>query len=212
MIGVRLGFYGVVDEPAPRAEEAAIRLVAGGASAIQVRLKGLPAVTVLEAARAVARVTAPRRVLLVVNDRLDVALAALADGVHLGQEDLPLEAALRVLAASGRRLLVGISTHSPEQAERAARAGADYLGFGPVFPTQTKENHEPVQGPGGLAEAVRRAHPVPVIAIGGITPDRVGQVAATGAAGACAISAVNGAADPVSAARAISHAFAVRGA
>jgi thiamine-phosphate pyrophosphorylase len=100
-----------------------------------------------------------------------------------------------------------VSTHSPAQAEAAAREGADYLGFGPVFATSTKENPDPVQGVGALAEAVRRVAPVPIVAIGGITLARVGEVASAGAASACVIAAVNGAADVVSAARSVGAAF-----
>jgi thiamine-phosphate pyrophosphorylase len=202
------GFYGVIDVPAPGALAAAERLVAGGASVLQVRLKGRPAGVLFDTARSLRGLTASAGVLLVVNDRLDVALAAGADAVHLGQNDLGLAAARAALAACGRALWVGISTHSPAQAEAAARAGADYLGFGPVYPTATKENPDPVQGIQALAEAVRRAAPVPVVAIGGLTPERAREVARAGAAAACAISSVNGAADPVAAARAMADAFA----
>jgi thiamine-phosphate pyrophosphorylase len=201
------GFYGVVDVPAPEARAAAERLLAGGASVLQVRLKGRPAGVLFETARSLRRLTASAGALLVVNDRLDVALAAGADAVHLGQSDLGLAAARAALAACGRALRVGISTHSPAQAEAAARAGADYLGFGPVFATATKENPDPVQGTEALAEAVRRAAPVPVVAIGGITPERAREVALAGAAAACAISSVNGVADPVAAARRIAEAW-----
>jgi thiamine-phosphate pyrophosphorylase len=143
----------------------------------------------------------------VVNDRVDVALAAGADGVHLGQEDLPLAAA-RELA--GTRLVIGVSTHTPAQAEAAARAGADYLGFGPVFATSTKANPDPVQGVAMLAEAVRRAAPVPVVAIGGIGLAQVEEIAASGAAAACVISGVNSAPDVVAAGRTVSAAFGRR--
>ena len=154
----------------------------------------------VELARAlVAAVAVP----FIVNDRLDVALVAGAAGVHLGQDDLPLAAARR--AAPG--LLIGVSTHDPQQAAEAARAGADYLGFGPIFATATKENPDPVQGLEGLALAVQAAGNVPVVAIGGITPGHAAAIAATGAAAACAISAVNGAPDVASAARVIATAF-----
>lgn len=197
------GFYGVVDNPDSLAEGRALAeaLIAGGACAVQVRVKRGPARAFVELARAVRSVCVD--VPLIVNDRLDVALLVGADGLHLGQDDVPLEAARRV--APG--LKIGVSTHDPAQAAAAARAGADYLGFGPVFATSTKENPDPVQGLEGLALAVRAAAPVPVVAIGGITVETVADVARSGAAAACAIAAVNRAPDVVAAARALASAF-----
>jgi thiamine-phosphate pyrophosphorylase len=196
------GFYGVVDEPASAAAALALagELVEGGACAVQLRVKRAGARAFVELARALARALP---VPFIVNDRLDVALAAGAAGVHLGQDDLPLAAARRL--APG--LVVGISTHDTAQATAAARAGADYLGFGPIFATATKENPDPVQGLEGLALAVRAVAGVPVVAIGGVRPEHAAAIAATGAAAACAISSVNGAADVVAAARSIAAAF-----
>lgn len=193
------GFYAVIDRPG--------RPVPAGAAAVQVRLKDAPAAVVAaEVAR--ARAEAPEA-LVVVNDRLDVALAARAGAVHLGQTDLPLADARRVADAAGRPdLLIGISTHDCGQVRAAVAGGADYLGFGPVFATATKANPDPVQGVAGLAAAVRAAGAVPVVAIGGITPARAREVAAAGAAAACAIAGVYGASDPAAAAAAIAAAFA----
>lgn len=202
------GFYGVVDSPDSErsAVELALRLVSGGACAIQLRAKRASTRELLALAR-VLRTALPRgQVPFIVNDRLDVALAAEADGVHLGQDDLSLRDAR---AVAGRRLLIGVSTHNVAQAAAAAQAGADYLGFGPVFATTTKTNPDPVQGLAVLAEVVRVAAPIPVIAIGGISLAAARSVSAAGAAGACAISAVNGAVDVCAAARAISDAFAL---
>jgi thiamine-phosphate pyrophosphorylase len=205
------GFYAVVDlleGPLPellaRARDLAAALVGGGASLVQLRMKRASTRSLLAVAEALREMTA---VPFVVNDRLDVALAVGADAVHLGQDDLPLAAARAALARAGRRLLIGVSTHTPAQAEAAARAGADYLGFGPVFPTVTKENPDPVQGAAALAEAVRRAAPVPVVAIGGISVANVAEVRAAGAAAACAIGAVNNARDIRAAAAAMSATF-----
>jgi thiamine-phosphate pyrophosphorylase len=142
-----------------------------------------------------------------VNDRLDVALAAGADGVHLGQDDLPLRDALRIRAS--QRLMIGVSTHSLVQAEAAAREGADYIGFGPVFATRTKPNPEPATGLDRLRE-VCAAVSLPVVAIGGITLATVDAVAATGASAAAVIAAVDDAWDRVAAARRIAEAFATR--
>jgi thiamine-phosphate pyrophosphorylase len=135
---------------------------------------------------------------LVINDRVDLALAVGADGVHLGQTDLPLEAA-RALAQT--RLRIGISTHDAEQVRAAVDGGADYVGYGPVFETATKRDPDPVQGIAALRVAVAIAGRVPVVAIGGITPARVAEVYAAGAAAVCAIGAVNDADSPASVAK-----------
>jgi thiamine-phosphate pyrophosphorylase len=200
------GFYAVIDRPDRALAE---RLVGGaGARALQVRMKGASTAELLAAARMAREVTRRHGALLVVNDRLDVALAAGADAVHLGQDDLPLAAAREVAAG---RLWIGISTHDPAQVREAALGGADYLGFGPIYPTGTKENPDPVQGVAGLARAVVAAGGVPVVAIGGITPDRAPAVAAAGVIAACAIAAVNQAADPVAAGRRIARAWSAPG-
>lgn len=201
LAGTIRGFYAILD----RDDEALARalVLGGGARVLQVRIKprgGRPA-----DAAALSRVAAmARRVcdeagaVLVVNDRVDVALAAGADGVHLGQTDLPLAEA-RALA--GGRLWIGISTHDLAQVRAALAGGADYLGYGPVFPTATKEHPDPVQGIERLREACALAGGTPVVAIGGITPDRAAEVYAAGAAAVCAIGAVNDVTDVAATAR-----------
>jgi len=134
-----------------------------------------------------------------INDRADLALLAGAAGLHLGQDDLPLRAARQLL---GRGVSLGLSTHDLAQAEAAAEAGADLIGYGPVFATASKENPDPCVGLSGLAAACRAAR-IPVVAVGGIAPDNAAQVAACGPAYAAVISAVCGAADPATAARAL---------
>jgi thiamine-phosphate pyrophosphorylase len=114
---------------------------------------------------------------LVVNDRADVARATEADGVHLGQDDLPVEMARRVLAPDQ---WIGCSTHSVEQVVEADRSTADYIAFGPIFPTASKENPDPVVGLEGL-RAARRATRKPLVAIGGITLQNAPEVLAAGA-------------------------------
>jgi thiamine-phosphate diphosphorylase len=192
------GFYAVLD----RDDEALARKLvgAGGARVLQVRIKPGGAAAILRVARMARRVCDEAAALLVINDRIDLALAAGADGVHLGQTDVPLADAR---AFVGERLLIGVSTHDTAQAAAAARGGADYLGFGPVFATSTKQNPDPVQGTAGLARAVEAAGGVPVVAIGGISPTEAATVYAAGAAAICAISAVNGAPDIAAAARAL---------
>jgi len=183
-----------------------------GARVLQVRYK--PSASVCTAdlvtiARLARRVTGEVGALLIVDDRIDVALAVGADGVHLGQADLPLDEARRLLERHrpGQRFLVGASTHNPDEVAAAVRGRADYLGYGPVFATATKANPDPVQGLRALEAAVALAGDTPVVAIGGISPDRADQVAATGAAAACAIGAVNGAPDPALAGRRIGAAW-----
>lgn len=191
------GFYAVLD----REDEALARALVSEARVLQVRIKRRGALVdvqdLLRIAWMARRVCDDAGAALIVNDRVDVALAVEADGVHLGQTDLPLAAA-RQLAGD---LWIGISTHNLEQVYAACAGGADYLGFGPVFATQTKEQPDPVQGLESLASAVRAAGGRPVVAIGGITTETVGAVYQTGAQAVCAISAVNQSSDPCDSAR-----------
>jgi len=139
-------------------------------------------------ARAVALRKAASRhgAVFVVNDRCDVALAARADGVHLGQDDLPLAMAQQVM---GRNRIIGISTHRPEEVEEATRGGADYIGYGPLFPSTTKEGHESPVGLEGMRQ-IRPLTPLPVLAIGGITLSALRDIVDAGADGVAVASAV----------------------
>jgi thiamine-phosphate pyrophosphorylase len=202
------GLYGMVDLAAgsPPAGRLAIALLDGGARVLQLRMKSATASAMVAVVDELRPLCKRREATLIVNDRLDVALAAGADGVHLGQDDLPLDAARRVVKETCERpFLVGVSTHNLEQARAAAAGGADYLGFGPCFPTASKTNPDPVVGLERLAEAC--ALGAPVVAIGGITVERAAEVARAGASAAAVIAAVNGAPDPVAAARAIVAVF-----
>jgi thiamine-phosphate pyrophosphorylase len=125
-------------------------------------------------------------VLFIVNDRCDLALAVNADGVHLGQEDLPLHLARKVM---GPAKLIGISTHRPEQVMSATADGPNYLGFGPIFLPGSKADHDPVVGIEGL-KSIRGLTTLPVFAIGGITADRADEVVRAGADGVAIISAI----------------------
>jgi thiamine-phosphate pyrophosphorylase len=191
------GFYAVLD----RDDEALARALVREARVLQVRIKPhsgpSDAAAVLEVARMARRVCDNAGAALIVNDRIDIALEVDADGVHLGQHDLPLEEARRI---SGD-LWIGISTHDVAQVRAACAGGADYLGFGPVFTTTTKERPDPVQGLAGLRAAVRAAQVTPIVAIGGITAESAAEIYRAGAHAICAISAVNGARDPADAAR-----------
>ncbi|MBK9072189.1 MAG: thiamine phosphate synthase [Myxococcales bacterium] len=199
------GFYAILD----RDDEALARaLLAGGAHALQIRMKGATPREIMRVAKWLRPLTRHVGAALVINDRLDLALAAEADAVHLGQDDMALTAARQLV---GTRLAIGISTHNAAQVEAACAGGASYIGFGPIFATTTKGNPDPVVGIEGLREAVGRAAAsgaaVPVIAIGGIALAVLEQIALAGAAGACVISQVNGAANVQEAAQAVSDAF-----
>jgi thiamine-phosphate pyrophosphorylase len=136
--------------------------------------------------------------IFVVNDHADIAKAVHADGVHLGQDDLPLEYARKILGGDG---LIGISTHNVVQAREAEAAGADYIGFGPIFQTTSKEVG-PLQGSENL-RLLRHSVNIPILAIGGIRPDNLAETMQAGADGVAVISAVLSAPDPGSAARAM---------
>jgi len=164
--------------------------IRGGAGIIQLREKELPARAFYELAQALRELTREAGVPLIINDRVDVAAAVGADGVHLGQEDLPMAAARRLL---GERAIIGVSTHSVAEAVAAEQAGADYIGVGPVFSTPTKPELEP-KGVALLREVLPAVH-LPVVAIGGITPENVAAVVAAGVNRVAVVSAVAGAPD-----------------
>jgi thiamine-phosphate diphosphorylase len=137
------------------------------------------------------------KALFIVNDRLDVALAAEADGVHVGQDDLPVEIARKI---AGGNFIIGASSATLDEARRAAAAGADYLGIGTIFPTDSKADTGPALGLEILGQ-IKQATNLPVIAIGGITGDNAPSVLEAGADGLAVISAITGAPDMVAATR-----------
>jgi thiamine-phosphate pyrophosphorylase len=168
----------------------------GGAEMIQLREKTWPSGTLFPVAQRLRARCRAAGVPFIVNDRVDLALAVDADGVHLGQDDLP-PAAARALLKPG--MILGLSTHSVQQAKAAQAAGADYVAVGSMFPTATKPEFQLV-GP-ALARQVRPVVRVPLIGIGGITPENVGDVIAAGVDGVAVISAVCAAPDPRAEAR-----------
>jgi len=175
-------FYAMVD-PAGGHEPVALArtLLDAGARVMQLRLKDASSRDLLAAAREIAAICREREAMLIVDDRADVAILAGAAGVHLGQEDLPLEAARRL---AGRDMIVGISTHSVEQAVAAERGGADYIGFGPLYAGGLRNN---AAGKGlAMLREVRAAVRIPIVAIGGITEATMPAALAAGA-DACAI-------------------------
>src|SRR5712691_6962169 len=142
------------------------RLIAGGATLIQLRDKHATPRDFYRQAEAALQIARKHDVRLIINDRVDVALALGADGVHLGQTDMPVEAARRLL---GERVIVGIATHNLEQAKLAPNMPVDYVAFGPIFKSSTKENPDPIAGLEALRGVRTIVGSLPVVAIGGIT-------------------------------------------
>ncbi|MDT8342002.1 MAG: thiamine phosphate synthase [Longimicrobiales bacterium] len=177
-----------------------------GCRAVQLRAKDAAPAEILRQAHRLRALTRAHGALLFINDRVDVALAAEADGVHLGPADLPVDAVRRWV---GARLRIGFSTDEPHIARAAERAGADYLGCGAVFGTRTKDVGGEEIGPDRL-DAVARAVAIPVIGIGGITPENADRVAGTRAAGAAVVGSVMAATDPGAATRALLAPFRSR--
>lgn len=172
-------------------------VVAAGAPVVQVRVKDCPDRVLYDFAHRVAEICAGAGATCIVDDRVDVALAVGAAGTHLGAEDLPVDAVRRV---AGPRHLIGGTARDPGRAADLVAAGADYLGVGPAYPTRTKNGLPAPLGPDGIG-AVAGAVAVPVIAIGGITAERIPELRAAGAHGVAVVTAVSEAPDPVEATR-----------
>lgn len=194
------GLYAIVDpdwcggrDPV----DVARAILRGGAAALQLRAKRMDGPTRERLGHALHELCTTAGVPFYVNDFAELARRLGADGLHLGQGDMPIADARAIV---GDDAAIGVSTHSLAQALAAEQAGADLIGFGPVFATRTKHNPDPVVGLTGLSEVCQRVA-IPAIAIGGIDTANAHEVAATGAPLAAAIGAVCGAADPEAAAR-----------
>ncbi len=179
-----------------RPEQALSRALSAGVRNFQYRNKNASRKEIYDTALRLVRLAHENEALFIVNGRADIAVAVGADGVHLGQDDLPIEYARKLL---GPEKLIGISTHSLKQAKDAQAADADYIGFGPLFATTTKEAGQ-AQGIAALT-AIKQAVSIPVIAIGGITQATIREVIRAGADGVAVISAVLSSDDIKSAAR-----------
>lgn len=154
------------------------RLCEGGAALIQLREKKLSTLEFYRQAEAALSVARGRGARIIINDRVEVALALGADGVHLGQDDLPPEAARRLLGANS---IIGFSTHNAEQARQAVKLPIDYLAIGPIFSTDTKPETAPTVGLKGLRAVRLLTGTIPLVAIGGITEANAHEVIAAGA-------------------------------
>jgi thiamine-phosphate pyrophosphorylase len=202
--------YVILDRAAARGRDLGDILegaIAGGCRLVQLREKEWPSGRLLPLAERLRDRCRKAGVTFLVNDRVDLALAVDADGVHLGQDDLPPRQARPLLRPD---MILGLSTHSPDQARAAQAAGADYVAVGSMFPTGSKPDFELV-GP-DLVRILRPEIRVPLVGIGGITADNARAVIAAGADGVAVISAVCGAADPRAATRALVEAVrAARG-
>jgi thiamine-phosphate pyrophosphorylase len=200
------GLYGLCDDtvrPDLPVEDQAALLLQGGVRVLQLRLKRTPARAAVAACRAAVARCKAAGALCLVNDRVDWALLSGAGGVHLGDEDLPPEEARALL---GPDRVIGVTARDARMAQDAARAGADYAGVGPVFPTATKQVNAAVLGVQGLAEVVRGS-PLPVVAISGISLANVAEVAGAGARMAAVVSDLLRAEDVPSRARALAERF-----
>jgi thiamine-phosphate pyrophosphorylase len=170
----------------PHADQ--VRLLSlGGASLVQLREKQMPALQFYEQARAAVAVATTSGVQLIINDRVDVALAVGAHGVHLGEDDMPPEAARRLL---GDKAVIGYSTHSIEQAKKAVTLPIDYIAIGPIFTTSTKTNPSPTLGLEGLRAVREAVSNIQLVAIGGISHSNAREVIEAGADSVAVISAL----------------------
>ena len=200
----RLAVYLVADPEQTERDlvEAVTAALDNGVTCVQLRAKRLGGHEAFVLAGRLRDLSRSRNALFVVNDRVDLALAAHADGVHLGVHDLPVEAAR---AIAGPDLIVGYSPQTVDQAADARRQGADYVGIGPVFATASKDDAGQPIGIAGLVEHVRAAG-IPAVGIGGITPDNAAEVIRAGADGVAVIRAILAASDPGAAASRLARA------
>jgi len=204
-IGLLTGLYAIIDSQQlgkRKHIEVAGQLIRGGAKAIQLRHKLDSKDELLSIARKLKNLCSENSVLFIMNDYLDIALAVGADGLHLGQKDLPVKEARKLLPID---MILGVSVTTVEQAKVAEGGGADYIAVGSMYPTSSKETARVV----GLEmlRKVRGVVSVPLVAIGGINRDNAGEVAAAGADGVAVISAILGAGDVEGAARQLIKAF-----
>jgi len=196
---LQIELYAILDRAVSRGRDLRDILdavIAGGCRMVQLRQKEWSTRQLLPLAKALRDRAREAGVTFIVNDRLDVALAVEADGLHVGQDDLPAPIARRLLRLG---MILGVSSHSFKQAQQAQADGADYVAVGSIYPTATKAESQLVG-----VELLRQLRPlisIPLVAIGGITPENAGEVIRAGADGVAVISALCAAADPTAASR-----------
>lgn len=186
--------YPIIDDslvPFDKIGETTKAIIAGGAKIVQLRVKRLSSKGFLKSAHIIRKITRDSSAIFIVNDRVDVALLAEADGVHLGQDDLPVKEARKLL---GNNKIIGYSTHNIREALETVRLPVDYISFGPIFLTKTKHDAQTPKGIKGLAE-VRKAVDIPIVAIGGITETNIIHVFQEGADSVAMISDILTASD-----------------
>ena len=186
-----MGLYGILTDPVVGYEELARVMVERGLKIIQLRMKDVAPGEVISVARAIREIVPPG-VSFIVNDDPRIAAEVGADGVHLGQEDMPYDRAREIV---GPDAIVGLSTHNPDQTGRACALRPDYIGVGPVWATPTKKNPDPVIGIDGMREMLGLAT-VPAVVLGGIDHSNVREVVEGGARNLCAVRCINGSRDP----------------
>ena len=187
--------YLVTDRPLSRGRstiEIIKSAIFGGITCVQLREKEASTREFISEARAIQPLLAAHGIPLIINDRVDVALAVGADGIHVGQSDMHIDDARKIV---GGRMIIGVSAESVEDAVEAEKRGANYIGVSPVFATPTKTDTAPPLGLAGLAE-IRRAVDIPIVGIGGINKTNAASVTAAGADGVAVVSAVVSADDP----------------
>ncbi len=177
-------------------------IVEAPVSAVQLRSKNLPASELIKLGRVIRNITAKNGIPFIVNNRVDIALALAADGVHIGQDDMPLVHARKL---TGYSFIIGVSTHSIREARKAEKDGADYIAYGSIFSTKSKAN-EIIQGVEKLKRLRKRVN-IPVVAIGGIDDENIGDVSSAGADYAAVISYVSDAKNPATAVRKLFRKF-----
>lgn len=200
---LRKGLYLVLTEPRDGYEKLTELAVQAELPAVQLRYKGTDVRKCLDLARAMRRITAGTDTLFIVNDRPDIALMAEADGVHVGREDLPVSAVRRLI---GPEMLLGLSTHTLDEVRAAGDEPVDYIGFGPLYATNSKEKPDPVVGPQGLPAAFNLSRH-PIVAIGGITRDRISEIDLGCCHNVAVITAVTHADDPLAVMTALNRKF-----
>jgi thiamine-phosphate pyrophosphorylase len=202
------GLYLVLTDPVTGYEACAEAAVETGVRYVQLRMKKRPVREVLETARRLRRITAGSGTRFIVNDDVEIAAEAGADGVHLGQDDMSITEARRRWPRPGK--IFGLSTHNLEQEQLARALAPDYIGVGPVFPTPTKEKTDPTLGLEGMGRVVRGS-PLTTVAIGGINHENLTEVLRQGAVNYCVVRAVNQSPDPKSAILSLQEIWRARG-